>query len=911
MAVHPSPSSTSSRSPLVGGLHPDVGFCRGAPRGYDVAVGRGQPKDDLSTTPLTHDGTLRTVTRSPEPELGARLGQFRVEARIGRGGLGIVCRAYDEKLKRSVALKVLADTSSAAGARLLEEARAAASLMHPSIAAIHDVQQQNGVVFIVMELVAGTTLRAEIKRGSLDPTTVARYARDIAAGLARAHTSGIVHRDLKPENVMVTPEGGAKILDFGLARQAPDSALPSGEVGATGISGTPDYMAPEQARGELVDARADVFSFGVVLYEMLAGKRPFSRAGAEQRGDDSTIETPLKDAAPGAPEQLVRIAERCLSARRDERFADGGEVLDALRSLDESRPKPSRRTAVWVGGLAVLGSGALVAGVVASRSRADGRGGVPSAVPAAAPEPPFALTSSLEAITTAGLCAGFPVFADDGSLVYASQDDKGSEIHRIDPSGRDTALTDDRGSSLRPNRGEPGQIVYMFRKKGEEGGSEVRSVALTGGPPRTLVRGCDPIVASGVLFFIQEDGRAIRRRALDGSGEEVLREAAPSTLFDFVTPSPDGRWLATNTSGYESRIATPLCLGPIEGERGPLDCVSAGAMTSQRATFAPGGRAVYFVRGDSLVRLDLATHAAASVRVSPAPTTLAITPDGGGIALSTCRVVYEAVRVDLGGAATRVPAAAKEAGLLSVGPRGELAFPVAHDAQTSLGLTDAAGSEVRVLTGGDHQVTEIAFSPDGSRVAFHDASRGTGGLFVADVDGARAPTRVTSDADDSAPSWLDAEHVVYLHAEKGVPYGRVTVVSAAGGEPTALPNLPGVLVGAVPARGTVLLGIRSPSGDRFAEATRDGRVHEIVLRGVPKGMQWDIATSASPSGRYVAWYAAGAAWRADLESGVASRVDFPWPRVDADGIQPDDQGRIVASFRHSEGQLYRARGRFP
>jgi len=239
------------------------------------------PKSGLPTTPLTHpltdDGAPPIIPRGAEPELGTHLGQFRVEARLGQGGLGIVYRAYDEKLKRDVALKVLLEPSVAAGAHLLEEARAAASLTHPSIAAIHDVQQQNGIVFIVMELVPGTTLRAEIKRGPIEPATVARYARDIAAGLSRAHKSGVVHRDLKPENVMITPDGTAKILDFGLAREAPEIPPPSGEVGATGISGTPAYMAPEQARGGRVDARADVFSLGVVLYEMLSGQRPFAR----------------------------------------------------------------------------------------------------------------------------------------------------------------------------------------------------------------------------------------------------------------------------------------------------------------------------------------------------------------------------------------------------------------------------------------------------------------------------------------------------------------------------------------------------------------------------------------------------------------------------------------------------------
>ena len=215
------------------------------------------------------------------------------------------------------------------------------------------------------------------------------------------------------------------------------------------------------------------------------------------------------------------------------------------------------------------------------------------------------------------------------------------------------------------------------------------------------------------------------------------------------------------------------------------------------------------------------------------------------------------------------------------------------------------------MTSPDRQVTEIAFSPDGLQVAFHDASPGTGGVFVSDLDGLSAPLRVTTDPDDNAPAWLDAEHIAYLHPEEGIPFGRVRVVAAAGGEPRTLPRLPGVLLGAVPSRRTLLLGIRGPAGDRFVESTPDGRVREIPLRGVPKGMRWDVETIASPSGRYVTWFSGAVAWRADLEAGTASRVDFPWLPGDPDAIQPDDQGRVTVAFRRWRGRLYRAKGRFP
>ena len=219
---------------------------------------------------------------------------------------------------------------------------------------------------------------------------------------------------------------------------------------------------------------------------------------------------------------------------------------------------------------------------------------------------------------------------------------------------------------------------------------------------------------------------------------------------------------------------------------------------------------------------------------------------------------------------------------------------------------------MRLLTTDEHTVIEIAFSPDGRRVAFHDAATGSGGVFVTDVDGATPPTRLTNNDGDGLPGWLDEEHVLYMHPEKGLPYGRMYVVAAAGGEPRALPRLPGVLLGGVPSRGTLLLAIRSPAGDHIVEATPQGKLHDVVIRGVPAGMHWDVATAASPSGRYVTWYAAGSAWKADLETHTAGSLSRSrLAAAETNAIQPDDEGRVNIAFRRTEGQLYRIRGQFP
>ncbi|HEX8793094.1 MAG TPA: protein kinase [Polyangiaceae bacterium] len=865
------------------------------------------------STVTSHEGSLRTVTRGTAPDLPPRLGHFRIEACIGRGGLGIVYRARDQKLRRHVALKVLAETSESATARLLEEARAAASLMHPSIAAIHDVQQHRGVTFIVMELVEGTTLREEIQQRRIPIDAALRYAREIAAGLARAHDSGIIHRDLKPENVMVTPDGGIKILDFGLAREAPEAPPDSSDLTRTGIAGTPGYMAPEQAVGHRVDARADVFSFGVVLWEMLSGRRPTDRDGRVASTDL------LAEGVPGVSPELARFVERCLNPSRSARFTDAAMLLEEFSSIEPPgrRVSAARRLPFP---MQLVAFGALAAVVLGFGMRDGGQPPVASASDAPAPPlapsgaaPALTLTSAPEPLTTVGTCSDFPVFADDGSIAYARHEEHGVALHRLDPdSGEDTELTDAAGISTRPAAGAPGSIVYLFQERAEAEGTEVREVSLRGGPPSTLVRGSDPafVASTGALLYLQADGRTVRSR-MAGESDVLLYDSPSSTIFDSLVVSPSGRWLATGRATAVPRPGAFLCFGSATSGDAGLDCTTAGSMTSRRPAFGPRDRSLYFARDAAIVRFDVDSHAVTSVPVTPAPTTLAIAPDGTSAVFSSCRRVFDAFRVAADGRLDPLPIGAEQAGLLNVGPRGELAFPVARAGRFALGVVDAGASDVRVLTGAEQSVVEMAFSPDGRRLAFHDATEGTGGIFVVDADGATQPTRLTADADDNLPSWLDAERVLYMRAEKGLPFGRIYVVSAAGGEPRPLGRLPGVALGAVPSRRTVLLGVRSPRGDRIVEATLDGKMHDVALRGTPPELHWDVATAASPSGRYVTWFDGGEAWKADLEAGTASPVPFTWPSGEADSIQPDDQGRVVVAFRRSAGQLYRVRGTFP
>ena len=247
---------------------------------------------------------------------GAHLGNFGIVELLGRGGMGEVWLARDARLKRDVAIKVLPAGLARDPdriARFEREARAASALNHPNIVAVYDVGRDNGTYWIASELVRGDTLRRAIEAGPLPAPRAIEIATQVAAGLAAAHAAGLVHRDLKPANIMVTRAGQVKILDFGLAKQrypAPDST--TAYLTDEGVVlGTVGYMSPEQVRGEPADPRADLFSFGVVLYEMLCGKRAFA-GGSSVEVMNAILKEEPPELPASVPPALGRIVRRCL-----------------------------------------------------------------------------------------------------------------------------------------------------------------------------------------------------------------------------------------------------------------------------------------------------------------------------------------------------------------------------------------------------------------------------------------------------------------------------------------------------------------------------------------------------------------------------------------------------------------------
>jgi hypothetical protein len=313
---------------------------------------------------------------------GTRLGPYEILAPLGAGGMGEVYRARDTKLDRDVAVKVL--PAELAGnpealARFEREARAVAALSHPNILAIYDFGKHGDTAYAVIELLEGETLRARLEHGAPGARKSVELAVQMAEGLAAAHEKGIVHRDLKPENVFVTHEGRAKLLDFGLAKRTGPISGPglgvqatTQETGAGTVLGTVGYMSPEQVRGEAVDHRSDIFSFGAVLYEMLTGRRAFSRETAAESMTAILKEDPpeITASGPGLSPALARIVHHCLEKKPGERFQSARDVAFALHSLSGSAVAigptvaAARRVRLrWaiLGGAAAFAGGVLLA----------------------------------------------------------------------------------------------------------------------------------------------------------------------------------------------------------------------------------------------------------------------------------------------------------------------------------------------------------------------------------------------------------------------------------------------------------------------------------------------------------------------------------------------------------------------
>ncbi len=498
--------------------------------------------------------------------------------------MGVVYRAEDETLRRVVALKLLPDASGSdeRRQRFLREARSAAAITHPNVATVYQVGEAEGRVYIAMELVAGENLRERMNRGRLDLAEARELATQIARGLAAAHAQGIVHRDLKPENVMITPDGVVKLLDFGLAKTALESPA-SGKTEAAlaktatlvtsdegRIMGTPEYMSPEQALGAPLDVRSDVFSLGIVLYEMLSGQRPFdgTTTGALLVAIARDTPRPLRQVAPEVDEGLEAIVTRCLAKAPAERFGSAAEIVNALSGQASPRATTVSRTegatqaktgdgakgTAW-GRVAI---GVVAVGAIVGVGAWAGTRGKASTAPAPVVSASVAPSSSSSSQATAYTARRLTQLSNGPSIADVG----------LTPDGKSFVFSDEDGLWIQPLDEGPRRAL----------GGGVKGFGAQAGLSYFADR--DHVVVPAVVG----DHMVIWSVPLDGGSPARLREIGASGS---ALASPDGRrvaWIQRDS----------LFVQGFDG--GPAVTVATGAFSS--LSFSPDGSHLAFVKSE-------------------------------------------------------------------------------------------------------------------------------------------------------------------------------------------------------------------------------------------------------------------------------------------------------------------------
>ncbi len=718
--------------------------------------------------------------------LGRTLNRFRIESAIGRGGMGVVYKARDSSLDRYVAVKVLAPDAVADPGRKRRfalEAKAASALNHPGIVTVHDVSADGDTDFIVMEWVDGRTLDDVIGSKGVSVATMLRYGIAMADALATAHAAGIVHRDLKPGNVMVTRDDRVKILDFGLAKliepASPgdlDVTRAGGLTEAGAVLGTVAYMSPEQARGEVVDARSDIFSFGAVLYQMVTGRTPFAA--------DSRVATLAKilDEDPVPPSRIVPVAAeieraimRCLRkdpARRYQTMADLKVALEDLLAdsdagtLAPTRPAGAPARRAWLG--AALGGVVLVAAAAAVAWRS---GRTPSPVPALTAVP----LASLPGVTRS------PSFSPDGNQIaftWNGPDGANADIYvQQIGAGAPLRLTTNPASDYSPQWSPDGRWIAFLRGDGDGGRHELRLVPPLSGPERRVAeihaRGSRrpatlawcPDASCVVVTDSSGDGKpdALFVVSLE-TGEKRQLSTPAETDFADTDPaiSPDGKWLAFRRD-----------LAPFSGEL-------------YLATLRPD----VTIAGDTRRLIPLALYPASPQWM----------PDSTAIVFSAKAALWR-VDIDGTGEPQRLPFVGEDGQTPIVSNRradgtSRLAY-VRSYTDTNIWKVEIAAPGVPATTPPTLAVSSTRgdflanVSPDGGHLTFNSTRSGENEIWRAELSGTNAVQLTRMGLNPGWPRWSPDGEAIAFHSNGVDGQGDIYIVPAEGGAPRNLTSLAG------------------------------------------------------------------------------------------------------------------------
>ncbi|MGH9444050.1 MAG: protein kinase domain-containing protein [Thermoanaerobaculia bacterium] len=710
---------------------------------------------------------------------------------LGSGGMGEVYRAHDKKLNRDVAVKVLPESLSKnadALSRFEREAHAVAALNHPNILSIFDFGSHEETAYAVMELLEGETLREILSNGPLSNRKTTDFARQISAGLAAAHGKGIVHRDLKPDNVFVTDDGRVKILDFGLAKEAVKS-VPNDQTHSPTVSaytepgtvmGTVGYMSPEQVKGQAVDSRSDIFSFGAVLYEMATGKRAFQRETAAETMTAILREDPpeLADAGKTLSPALDRIVRHCLEKKPEQRFQSASDIGFALEDVSTSRAlsgaaasrgsrsTESRAVSPAVALLALL-AGLLAGAGIWSRLRR------PAAV-----EP-----IRVHALTFSGK-DGDPSASPDGRLLaFTSWRDGTSRIwiKQFVGGGGEAPLT--AGPDQRARFSPDGTSLLFLRDLGST--RAVYRVGIVGGEPRRLIDDASEADWSPdgrkILYYRNrhQGPRASVRFGvfdIDAGRDSTLAEINDLDAYS-ARWSPDGSRVAFSGGDVNRNSATWRLL-QIDAATGKVSPLGPDRLRKPVGGIAwsGDGRSVFFVEASSVVgdiagsgsrvfRLDLASNKETPILWAEGLAN--INASAGEVTrcdvLSPGRLVFteHLRRQNLREVELRPSSPPTPSRLLTLGssidrqptysPDGKrILFSSNRSGNLDLWITDRSSGALRQVTDDRAQDWDPAFTPDGGHVLWDSDRGGHLEVWTANTDGSEA-RQVTRDG-------LDAEN---------------------------------------------------------------------------------------------------------------------------------------------------------
>jgi serine/threonine protein kinase len=727
---------------------------------------------------------------------GTKLGPYEILAPVGAGGMGEVYKARDTRLDRVVAIKVSVSQFSE---RFEREARAVAALNHPNICQLYDV----GPDYLVMEYIEGTPVA---------PIDTARKLLDIAVqiadGLAAAHDVGITHRDLKPANILVTREGRVKILDFGLAKQVTgpktgDATRTMNATGAGTILGTAAYMSPEQAKGEEADARSDQFSFGLIVYEMAAGKRPFPRDSAAE-----TMAAIIRDEAPPLPAHLPApvhwVVERCLAKDPAERYDSTRDLWRELRQVREHLsdvqapvgvpPARARKRRLPTVGVAAA---ALIIGFAIAAFW-------PATLPDAPQMIPFATEHEIQVI---------PSWSSKGDRVaYAADVDGVLQIFTKSlGSSTPTQVTREKQSCFHPLWSPDATRIYFLT--GTKPNGTLRSIAVAGGPSERIfdhVVDADLSPGGDTLALLISDVPGRFRLAFSSPPGAPPRFYSRAPLSDFNTTGSSSH-LRFDSRGeylglYTARSHTEFWRIPI-ADRPPEELLRGAGFTSGRFTWLNGSARIIQDRSPNdatshLLLVDLLSHMS---RVITSGGSRDINPslsrDGGTLAFASGQAGYEVIEVPLNGSAPRdLVATARNNVAPAWAPDGtHFAYSTDRSGAPEIWLRNRTDGSERLIVSrrelpAANVFNDCAISPDGGRVAYRALLGGETSIWISPLTG-EPPVRLWQDPAKSpqrGPSWSpQGDWIAYYGVHEGRPaVMKVRVGGSAAAEFLATANRP-------------------------------------------------------------------------------------------------------------------------